>query len=633
MSKVTVVSRPNRIVIASKGVQGAPGPVGDATPELLEARDAAVAAASEAASSESAAQGYASTASDAAAAATAKAAEAAASAAEAAGMVPRATRAAISALPIPASGATAYLSEPGREGIFKFVTGNLSAMVSADPYQGLYIAPDSAATGAAGAWRREVTDNTYHGTWFGLTAGLADGRARLQSALDNTATAGTFYMPPFDINVPSNGAESQLWVRKPMRVTGYGRASGIVYTGAVGGLYAQMQIASSDVEVDNIRFYGNNPSVFSGNPSCILIGLHLDPRYTEPTEISRIKVHDCIFEHCSLGVIAFGHFVGQGVGAIVAPRDIEIFRNTITSNMAGISVFGADDVRVHGNTVDIEPDAGMTFFKTPIRVLGSVNVDVFGNDVTGASGTNQNAYGIFIGAAGLKTTEGRRSNRDVRVYDNKGRRVGTAIRIDECRGECVIRDNDFDTLNEAGTDQDIRAIHAEPLGEAGVNPSVPLVVNNLTVTGNTFRGFGYAYRQVGRVDSLVFTHNNFVGSALALNPGGGQFMFHIARGSATKFGNISQNSFLFKSQTSISECLQINSTVAGSLFYVIENWMPELDDEISPGATTPLGIFAPALMVTSRGGAPVAGTAFAPIGSNARFAFGSHAAVSPVGIG
>lgn len=66
MSKVTILSKPNRIVIASKGVQGPPGPegiqgiqgiqgpkgdTGDVTPEALAARDAAVGAASAASQS------------------------------------------------------------------------------------------------------------------------------------------------------------------------------------------------------------------------------------------------------------------------------------------------------------------------------------------------------------------------------------------------------------------------------------------------------------------------------------------------------------------------------------------------------------------------------------------------------
>lgn len=80
MSKVTILTKPNRIVIASKGVQGPPGKDGVITPELEGLRDEAQQAAQEAASSESAAQGYASSASDAADAASQSADAAAASA-------------------------------------------------------------------------------------------------------------------------------------------------------------------------------------------------------------------------------------------------------------------------------------------------------------------------------------------------------------------------------------------------------------------------------------------------------------------------------------------------------------------------------------------------------------------------
>ena len=88
MSKVTILSKPNRIVIASKGVQGPPGPrgiqgiqgiqgekgdTGDVTPEAIAARDAAVDAADAASQSADAAAASETT-------ATAKADEAAASA-------------------------------------------------------------------------------------------------------------------------------------------------------------------------------------------------------------------------------------------------------------------------------------------------------------------------------------------------------------------------------------------------------------------------------------------------------------------------------------------------------------------------------------------------------------------------
>lgn len=92
MSKVTILSKPNRIVIASKGVQGPPGPegpegiqgekgdTGDVTPEALAARDAAVDAADAASQSADAAAASSSVAVGSATTASAKSDEAAASA-------------------------------------------------------------------------------------------------------------------------------------------------------------------------------------------------------------------------------------------------------------------------------------------------------------------------------------------------------------------------------------------------------------------------------------------------------------------------------------------------------------------------------------------------------------------------
>jgi hypothetical protein len=49
----------------------------------------------------------------------------------------------------------AYLTESGREGTFVFDSTNNSANVTADPNQGVYVAPASDTTGASGAWVRE----------------------------------------------------------------------------------------------------------------------------------------------------------------------------------------------------------------------------------------------------------------------------------------------------------------------------------------------------------------------------------------------------------------------------------------------------------------------------------------------
>lgn len=62
----------------------------------------------------------------------------------------------------------AYLGEAGRAGCFEFDPSNLGAKVAADPGQGLYVAPASVSSGAAGAWVRRF-DGAVNVKWFGAT--------------------------------------------------------------------------------------------------------------------------------------------------------------------------------------------------------------------------------------------------------------------------------------------------------------------------------------------------------------------------------------------------------------------------------------------------------------------------------
>lgn len=68
-----------------------------------------------------------------------------------------AMRAELKALSV-SSAKTAYLTEEGREGQFIWRAGDFSAEVAADTDEGIYIAPDSAPTGASGAWVRQHRD-------------------------------------------------------------------------------------------------------------------------------------------------------------------------------------------------------------------------------------------------------------------------------------------------------------------------------------------------------------------------------------------------------------------------------------------------------------------------------------------
>lgn len=64
-------------------------------------------------------------------------------------------------------GRQVLLSEAGREGLFAFDSSDLSAEVTVDPNQGIYVAPDTDPTGASGAWARRFEGAAEAG-WFGF---------------------------------------------------------------------------------------------------------------------------------------------------------------------------------------------------------------------------------------------------------------------------------------------------------------------------------------------------------------------------------------------------------------------------------------------------------------------------------
>jgi hypothetical protein len=77
------------------------------------------------------------------------------------------SRTALAAITAPTNGQMAYLTELGREGRFTFRTGNYTGDVSNDTQQGLFVAPASSPTGAAGAWVRQLTTPWALATYFG----------------------------------------------------------------------------------------------------------------------------------------------------------------------------------------------------------------------------------------------------------------------------------------------------------------------------------------------------------------------------------------------------------------------------------------------------------------------------------
>lgn len=148
----------DRLTMAGQDTRNRVGVIEGKTSDIDEAVARAEAAKAEAEAAEAAAE------------AAQLAAEAAA--ASASGVTPVTNRAAMKALDTVSKKTAMIYAEGGRNGTFVFVPDDLSALVAADPLEGIYIAPDSDDTGASGAWVRqgEWAVNGADAQWFGAVA-------------------------------------------------------------------------------------------------------------------------------------------------------------------------------------------------------------------------------------------------------------------------------------------------------------------------------------------------------------------------------------------------------------------------------------------------------------------------------
>jgi hypothetical protein len=111
-------------------------------------------------------------------------------------------------------GASLLLTEAGREGLFLFDPGDLSADVAGDPAQAIHIAPADDSSGASGAWVRQYS-GAADALWFGAKGdGVSDDHGALQAWLDH---GGALFLPAGHYY-----SSQTLVVRRQVAVSGAG---------------------------------------------------------------------------------------------------------------------------------------------------------------------------------------------------------------------------------------------------------------------------------------------------------------------------------------------------------------------------------------------------------------------------
>tara|TARA_Y100000114_G_C11764120_1_gene332372 strand:- start:49667 stop:52018 length:2352 start_codon:yes stop_codon:yes gene_type:complete len=227
---------------------------------------------------------------------------------------------------------SASLSLGGRSGHFFFNSSDLSAEVSADTLQGIYIATSFDPTGASGAWVRQFGQSVsgmpeVSPAWWGSDPALPDNTAAFQAALDTGLNVkdtrdGVFATGGLLMSTAGQRFEGSVTLKK---------------------------IANTNIQ--HIRVFADN---------CSVRGLTLDG--TEPQSGST-NANDSI----RIGTFETGGFDGVEIrnctviggkgGGIMAYRssNCKIMFNT-TRNTGTNGIFfgggGSDDNQIIGNTVD-----------------------------------------------------------------------------------------------------------------------------------------------------------------------------------------------------------------------------------------------------------------------------------------
>lgn len=170
----------------------------------------------------------------------------------------------------------------GYAGVFLWISGDQSANVTADPEQGVWVAPSSDDTGASGAWRR-VYDGPLNVRWFGAVADSTlasigtDNQAAIEGAIAYAVYAGlrTVHFPGGAAGYGYAHSDTILLSDPGVRLIGDG-AGGVAVSVASGATTVGRGSISGDNSADAtvlIGTFSSGPQIHIQNEGCHVDGI------------------------------------------------------------------------------------------------------------------------------------------------------------------------------------------------------------------------------------------------------------------------------------------------------------------------------------------------------------------------
>lgn len=269
----------------------------------------------------------------------------------------------------------------GAHGVFVWRSGDQSANVTADPGEGVWVPPDSDATGASGAWERQVS-GAANVLWFGA---VGDGVANDSPAIQNAVNAqDEVYLPPGHYR-----CEGQVLLRGGVTLIGAGK--GVTRIEKIVATYGGVIVADSgsttaqlsDITIRDMTLFDDVETLLFQEQQH-LMSLH---------GVDNVLVNNVEF----IGFRGDGLYVGEGNDAVRTRVNTRIviseclFDGINNDNRQGVTIVSGEYITITGNTfqnttrsdmpgaINLEPDTSSTSVISNITITNNRFFNIGGN--------------------------------------------------------------------------------------------------------------------------------------------------------------------------------------------------------------------------------------------------------------